>query len=29
MWSDLEVQPLIDVNTAIMKGLLGNPQTAS
>ena len=29
MFSDLEVQPLIDVNTAIMKGLLGIPQTAS
>lgn len=29
MWSDLGVQPLIDVNTSMMKGLMGNPQVAS
>jgi len=29
MWSDLDLTPLVDVNTAIMKGLLGNPPVGS
>ena len=29
MWTDLDLGPLVDVNTAIMKGLLGNPPVGS
>lgn len=29
MWTDLDLAPLVDVNTAIMKGLLGNPPVGS